>query len=155
MYNILWGISGLRSRFAKYVYVLDEVTELKIRMNIKGLTGNIPTLPVRPVEKLDRTIKSDSAHDRDANGQQLFDDQKKQREQMSEEQIEKCIEHLKNLPAVKDNNWIIEFSEIESRRFVLVKDSSGQLIRKFPESDLWTLPTDLDDPKGQLLKKTA
>lgn len=124
-------------------------------MNIKGLVGNIPTLPVRPVDKLDRTIKSDSAHDRDANGQQLFDDQKKKHEPMSEEQIEKCLEHLRNLPAVKEHNWIIELSFIEDRRFVLVKDTSGTVIRKFPESDLWTLPTDLDDPKGQLLRKTA
>lgn len=124
-------------------------------MNIKSLVGNIPTIPVRPVDKLERTIKSDNTQDRDANGQQMFDDQKKQREPMSEEQVEKCLEHLQNLPAVKENNWTIELSEIEGRRFVLVKDSSGQLIRKFPEADLWTLPTDLEDPRGQLLKKTA
>ncbi len=124
-------------------------------MNIKSLVGNIPTIPVRPVDKLDRAIKSDSTQDRDANGQQMFDDQKKHREPMGEEQIEKCLEHLRNLPAVKENNWIIELAEVEGRRFVLVMDSSGQLIRKFPEADLWTLPTDLDDPRGQLLKKTA
>ncbi len=124
-------------------------------MNIKSLIGNIPTMPVRPADKVDRAIKSDVAHDRDANGQQLFDDQKKQQEPMSEEQIEKCLEHLRNLPAVKENNWIIEFSTIESRKFILVKDSSGHTIRKFPEAELWTMPTDLTDPKGQLLKKTA
>ncbi len=145
----------LRSSFSKNVYVLGSCSRRVGCMNIKGLVGNIPTIPVRPVDKLERGIKSDSTHDRDANGQQLFDDQKKKHEPMSEDQIEKCLEHLRNLPAVKENNWIIEFSALEERRFVLVKDSSGQVIRKFPESDLWTLPTDLDDPRGQLLKKMA
>jgi len=124
-------------------------------MNIKSLVGNIPTIPVRPVDKLDRTIKSDSTHDRDGNGQQLFDDRQKKRDPMSEEQIEKCLEHLRNLPAVKENNWNIELAEIDGHRYVMVKDFNGQLIRKFPEADLWTLPSDLDDPRGQLLKKTA
>jgi len=123
-------------------------------MNIKGLVGHNPPQPPRAVDKLDRTIKSDSTHDRDANGQQLFDDQQKKREPMSEEQIEKSLEHLRNLPAVKENNWTIELQEQNGQRFIFVKDTSGQLIRKFPEADLWTLP-DLDDPKGQLLRKTA
>jgi hypothetical protein len=39
--------------------------------------------------------------------------------------------------------------------FVLVKTSAGEIIRKFPEADLWTLPVDLEDQKGQLLKKSA
>lgn len=125
-------------------------------MNIKGVFGNVMANPIRPPDKVERTIKSDMTQDRDANGQQPQDDsQKKHDEPMSEEQLNKCLEHLRQLPAVKENNWQIELSEIEGRRFVLVLDPQGTLIRRFPESDLWTLPVDLADHKGQLLKKTA
>jgi uncharacterized FlaG/YvyC family protein len=128
-------------------------------MNIKGLLGNIPTPPVRPTDRTDRLIKSDMAHDRDANGQQAFDQKEKDQGPMSDEELKKSLEHLKNLPFVKDHNWSIELVSESAgnaeKKFVLVKDTSGTLIRKIPEKDLWTLPLDFNDQKGQLLRKTA
>ena len=53
-------------------------------MNIKNFTGvNAVTTPVAQVGKVDRQIKSESSNqDRDANGQQLFD-QRRKKEKMS------------------------------------------------------------------------
>ena len=127
-----------------------------LSMNIKGVFGNVMTNPVRPADKVERSIKSDMTQDRDANGQQSQQDgQRKHDEPMSDEQLQKSLEHLRQLPAVKENNWQIELTVVEGKRFVLVLDSQGTHIRRFPESDLWTLPVDLTDHKGQLLKKTA
>lgn len=124
-------------------------------MNIKGLTGIQIGPTVQKVEKTDRMIKSDSTHDRDANGQQAFGDQKKDRGPMSDEKFQKCIEHLKNLPSVKEHSWVVEPVTIDGRKFVYIKDNLGTLIRKIPEVDLWTLEDDKDSMKGHLLKKTA
>lgn len=128
-------------------------------MNIKGLSGNIPAPPVRPTDRTDRLIKSDMAHDRDPNGQQAFDQKEKDQGPMSDEELKKSLEHLKNLPFVKEHKWSIElvseFAGDVEKKFVLVKDTSGTLIRKIPEKDLWTLPLDFNDQKGQLLRKTA
>lgn len=125
-------------------------------MNIKGVFGNINTTPMNPVERIGRPIKSDNAHDRDPNGQQNFDDQKKEHhEPMTEDQIEKAIEHLRQLAVVKEHHWTIELILSENKKFVLVKDTDGNIIRRIPELELWTLPIDANDPKGQLLKKTA
>lgn len=125
-------------------------------MNIRGLLGpNIPTNPVRSVDKVDRTIKSDMTHDRDANGQQTFDDQQKHREPMSEEQLQKSLELLRALPGVKEHKWTVELETVDGEKFVYVKDNLGNIVRKIPESELWTLPMDNDLQKGNLFHKAA
>ena len=129
-------------------------------MNIKGLLGNMVTSPIRNKEgtqKVDRTIKSDSAHDRDANGQQFYDQNKKQQHDgpMSDEQFSKAVEYLKNLASVKEHSWQVEIVNEDSKRFVLVKDNLGTVVRRIPESELWSLPFDKDVRTGQLLKKSA
>ena len=128
-------------------------------MNIKGLLGNMVTSPIRAnegVQKVDRTIKSDSAHDRDANGQQLYDQNKKQQHgPMTEEQFKKAVEYLENLPSIKEHSWKVEIFFEGSIRFLLVKDNLGSLVRRIPEAELWTLPFDKDVRTGQLLKKSA
>lgn len=124
-------------------------------MNIKGLFNNIPTLPIRPTDKVDRAIKSDSTHDRDANGQQMYDQGSQQQGPMSDEQLEKSIEHLRSLPFVQEHGWMIELVTENDRKFVLVKDKDNKLIRRIPEEDLWTLPLDFNEQKGQLLRKSA
>jgi len=125
-------------------------------MNIKGLLGNIlPTSPIRPASKTEKAIKSDSTSDRDANGQQAGGGEQ-HREPMTDEQIQKALEQLRNLPVVKEHQWTVELTFIENKKFVLIKDTNGTVIRRIPELDLWTLPS-AGDPgaKGQLLKKSA
>ncbi|HEY8272489.1 MAG TPA: hypothetical protein VIG33_16470 [Pseudobdellovibrionaceae bacterium] len=125
-------------------------------MNIKGLLGNIlPTNPIRLIQKTEKTIKSDSTSDRDANGQQAGGGEQQQREPMTEEQLNKALEQVRNLSGVKEHNWSVELSVIENRRFVVVKDISGNIIRRIPELDLWTLPEGNESGKGQIFKKTA
>lgn len=116
------------------------------------------TTPIRNADgstKVDRTIKSDSTHDRDANGQDFTGGQKKEHGSMSEEQLKMAIEYLENLPSVKDSKWTIESVLEEEKRYLLVKDNLGTIIRKIPESELWTLPFDKDVRTGQLLKRSA
>lgn len=124
-------------------------------MNIKGLFGNIvPTPPVNPVSRAEKAIKSDSTSDRDANGQQAGQEHP-QREPMTEEQLDEALEKLRNLSGVKEHNWQIELVVIESKKFVLVKEPNGNVIRRIPELELWTLESSSPQSKGQLLKKTA
>ncbi len=126
-------------------------------MNIKGLLGNmLPTNPIRGASKTERAIKSDSAADRDANGQQAGAGNQQHREPMTDEQIQKALEQLRNFSAIKEHGWLVELFLIENKKFVLIKDTNGTVIRRIPELDLWTLPAG-NEPgaKGQLLKKSA
>ena len=115
----------------------------------------MPTSPVRPAEKTERAIKSDSTTDRDANGQQAGGGEQQQHEPMTDEQLQKALEQLRNLPGVKDHNWSVELAVIETKKFAIVKDVKGTIIRRIPELDLWTLPTGSEPGKGQIFKKSA
>ena len=126
-------------------------------MNIKGLIPNIQAGDVKAIDRTGKAIQSDTAHDRDANGQQSYGEhqQNEKREPMSDEQIEKALEHLRNLPSFKEHRWTAELDgEEPGARSVLVKDNLGTLIRRIPELELWTLPSD-NSPRGQLLKRSA
>lgn len=125
-------------------------------MNIKGFISNIiPNNEVRNVDSVGKSIKSDQTNDRDANGQEGYSqNQGQERPPMSDDQLEKAMEHLRKLPATKEHKWTIELETQEGLRSVLVKDNLGNVIRRIPELDLWTLPTD-DSPRGQLLKRSA
>ena len=129
-------------------------------MNIKGLFGQMITTPLRngdgtSVSKAEKTIKSDESHDRDANGQQSFSGHQKEKEPMSDEQFEQAIELMKNLPSVKEHNWKIEKRIENDRKFLFVIDNLNNVVRRIPESELWSLPFDKDARTGQLLKKSA
>lgn len=125
-------------------------------MNIKGFISNIiPNNDVRAVDNIGRAIKSDQTNDRDANGQEGYSqNQQEQHPPMTDEQLEKAMEHLRKLSATKEHKWTIELENNSGIRCVLVKDNLGNLIRRIPEEDLWTLPSD-DSPRGQLLKRSA
>lgn len=124
-------------------------------MNIKGLVPQTSPLDmVRPVERVNRTIKSDQSHDREPNGQQERPTEEKKKPKMSHEQIQRAIAHLEALPVAKEHKWIFEIETQDNKSFVIVKDNLGICIRRIPEEELWTLP-DLDDPRGHLLKKSA
>lgn len=124
-------------------------------MNIKGLVTNIIPADNRGVEKSERTIKFDETHDRDANGQQAYDQNQQQKKPpMSDEQLERAMEHLRNLAATKEHKWQVQLEVSEEGRFVLIRDNLGNTIRRFPEVELWSLPSD-QTPKGQLLHRAA
>lgn len=125
-------------------------------MNIKGFLPNILNInEVRSVDNVGKAIKSDSTHDRDANGQEAYrQNQQEHREPMSDEQLEAAMEHLRKLPAVKEHRWTVHLENLEEGRYVIVKDNLGGVIRRIPELELWSLPSD-NSPRGQLLKRSA
>lgn len=125
-------------------------------MNIKGLIPNILPSAVKPIDRTGRAIQSDLTHDRDGNGQESYSQQKQdEKPPMTEEQLEKAMEHLRALPSFKEHRWTVELDLSDNgARFVLVKDNLGTLIRRIPELELWTLPSG-DSPRGQLLKRSA
>lgn len=132
----------------------------QVSMNIKNAVNSIiPPQTTTGKSPVDRMIKSENATaDRDANGQQQHGDGQQQREPMTDEQFQKSLEQLKNLPAVKDLSLQIEVQHTEGQhRIVILKQQDGKLIRKITEAELWTLPTvqDGEKPKGQILNKSA
>ena len=126
-------------------------------VDIKGALNQIIPLNLRSKDQVQRTIKSDSTTDRDANGQQSSGDPNQhQKEPMSEEQLQKALEHLKALPAVTENHLEFEVTQKDGRYLVLLKEPGGKVVRRIPDSELWTLQImRADDKRGQILNKSA
>lgn len=129
-------------------------------MDIKNALNAILPINVKQKTGVDRSIKSGNTTDRDANGQAAYDQnqQQQQRPPMTEEQLEKALQQLREYPAIKEHNLTVELVEQAGRRFVFLKESDGKVIRRIPEAELWTLPNMSPNdpkPKGQLLRKTA
>lgn len=123
-------------------------------MNIKGLNSlSIPAVP-RQEEK---QIKSDSSHERDAQGQ-YFHQKNKKKEKMTEEQFNQALDLLNKKSFMTEMNWTAKKIANSEVKFVQVTSSSGEVIRTISEFDMWDLFSDEssnDSKKGQLLKRTA
>jgi hypothetical protein len=126
-------------------------------VNIKNLIGNsAPATQVAPVAKPDRQIKADNTQDRDANGQQLYQEERK-KEKMTDEQFRKALAILREKNFIKDMHWVVLAIEESGIKYACVQDVKGKGIRKISEFELWEVFDDVksEETKGQLLKKTA
>jgi hypothetical protein len=124
-------------------------------MDIKGLGKILTPNDFKKVEKSERPVRSEEAHDRDPNGQMYQGGEEEKHPPMSDEEFEKALEHLKSLAVVKDHNLRVEEKTYEGKRFVLLLEFSGKVVRRIAEAELWTLRSVKENEKGQILSKTA
>ncbi|MBC7741084.1 MAG: hypothetical protein H7061_02725 [Bdellovibrionaceae bacterium] len=127
-------------------------------MNIKNFLGINPiATPIGQTGKVERQIKSESSHDRDAAGQYFQQKKQKKKEKMTPEQYEKALEILKQKAFVTEMNWLVLPFEENECKYAWIQEADGNTIRKISEFDLWELFEENTQPasKGQLLKRTA
>jgi uncharacterized FlaG/YvyC family protein len=129
-------------------------------MNIKGLMSGPQPAQLKPVDKVERAVKSDITHDRDSNGRQEYSQTKDETPQrsMTEEELNKALDCLSRLKVVKEHHWTVILATEQDKKFVLIKDNLGTVIRRIPERELWSL--NLGESKdrpgpGQILRKIA
>lgn len=124
------------------------------------MAGNaiINSLPAtKGANASEKAIKSEMTHDRDANGQAMYQKNKK-KEKMSREQAEKAIATLNAKTFMTDMKWVAVLIDDNGFFYAEVKDQEQNVIRKIAEFDLWDvfdLPTAENSQKGNLLKRTA
>ncbi len=123
-------------------------------MDIKNVLVSVLPMNLKPKKPVEKAIKSDSATDRDANGQQSSSEQQKKKNPMTPEELQVALDHLKNLEVVKNQNLQVELVTIDNKKFVIIKDHLGKVIRRAPELELWDLVKP-EGQKGQLLSKAA
>lgn len=123
-------------------------------MNIKGLSSiAIPAVPL----KTEKTLKSDSATDRDANAQ-YFHNKNKKKQPMTEDQFDQALAILSKKSFMIEMNWTAKKVVNEEIKHAEVTNTSGEVIRTISEFDMWDLFSDegsVEKNKGQLLKKIA
>jgi hypothetical protein len=132
-------------------------------VNIKNLLGlnSIPKterIATSGLTQVDRSIKSENTQDRDANGQQFYDKQKKRRQRMTPEQFHRAIAILNEKPWLQEMSWKAFETKEDDLLYAEVRDLNNAVIRRISEYDMWELFEEVrpgEEKKGQLLKKTA
>ncbi len=124
-------------------------------MDLKGIGKPIDPLLTTNRERVERSINSEKSSDREGNGQSAFGGNEQQHPPMTEEQFQQALEHLRNLPVVKDHQLEVVTEIREEKRVIILKEPSGKVIRRIMENELWSLQGVKDTEKGQLLRRSA
>lgn len=122
-------------------------------MNIRSLSN--PS-PVMGKEKIDasKTIKSDGATEREANGQQPFPDSEAHRE-LTEEETEQVLEKIKAHEGTKQSGLLVSLDTSSGQKIVKVETPDGKVVKRFVERDLYFFLTQTEDQDIHLVDKTA
>lgn len=125
-------------------------------VNIKGILPSLNSIPqpAKPAEKA--KVKSNGTDDdRDANGKREDQNDQPQHGPMSEDDARQIREAILALPGVKDNNLTVEIETVKEVKVAYIKDYTGKVVRRIPESSLWHFLSAKDETKqtGHLLNK--
>jgi hypothetical protein len=124
-------------------------------MDIRNITKIFNPLAIKGKDRVEKGIKSDNTGEREGNGQMPSGGDSEHREAMSDEQFEQALEHLKKHQIFKDNHLELIVQNIDAKRFVIIREPNGKVLRRIAETELWSLQAIKDNEKGQLLSKTA
>ncbi len=80
-------------------------------MDIRNVLGTVLPVNLRKKDPVERAIKSDSATDRDGNGQMPQQGEREKRPPMTPQELALSVEHLKKLAVVKDHNLSVELTK--------------------------------------------
>jgi hypothetical protein len=126
-------------------------------MDVKSVRNSInTTLNTAKLDVEKKTqIKSNDTTERDANGQMFGQGKHENQRDLSQEEREKIVAHVKTINGVKDNNLVVRLQQIEDKYFVFIEDPKGKVIRRINVQDLSHLLVDKDKGKGNIVNKAA
>lgn len=120
-------------------------------MNIKTVSANA-ILPPDPKNRVEGGVRTKGSADRDANGKREQREPEVKR-QLTDAEFDEALKVLKDLPGLKANDLTVTVSMDNGVRIVTIEDSSGKLIRRLSDSQLWLATRDKDRQTGTILDK--
>jgi uncharacterized FlaG/YvyC family protein len=121
-------------------------------MNIRSLSNIVTPLNSSSIKEASTAIKSHDTTERDADGREPS---KSPPREVTEEEIEKILQNLKEHPGILANNLSVELVQENEVRVILIKSSDGQIVRRVPQGEFYYLLETLGQNNGRLLSKTA
>ena len=120
-------------------------------MDIKGFARNLWPIDIIRAKNKTPEVRAQSSTDREGDGRQP--QQEAERRKLSEEEFQAAMEHLRELPGVKDNGLVVRWEVQNEMRVVYIEDATGKTIRRIVELDLLSLMGDRKKSKGQIFDK--
>lgn len=123
-------------------------------MNIRSVSNPLLQSEIKRAEDAKGVRMGESHQDRDSNGQREQEEPDKR--PLTEEEIQKVGEYFENLTGFKANGLSFELENSESQiRIYIIRDPSGQVVRRIPEFEMRLLIQDKDRKSGQLFDKAG
>ena len=122
-------------------------------MNIRSLSNPAQVLAKDKIEA-SKTIKSDEADEREANGQQPFADPDQYRP-LTEEELEKVLEKMRANEGIQKNGLIVKLYEENGQKIVKIEAPDGNVVKRFVEKDLYFFLYQNGEDAIQLVNKSA
>lgn len=124
-------------------------------MDIKGIVRNLTpfTATKAASETANTRQKTDANNDREGNGQAAANGEEQKRRRMTAEEFEEAVKYLESLAGVKDNNLKVRLETRDDVTVVYVEDRDGKVVRRIPESELWTLTSNRERKSGHLINR--
>ncbi len=122
-------------------------------MNIKSV-HTPPIIPIDPKRPINGHVKAEHSTERDANGRRERDQDEPKRH-LSEEEFADAINYLKSLPSLRSGELSIRVESLDGRRIALILDSTGSVVRRLSEADLWMSCQDKDRATGRILDRAG
>lgn len=122
-------------------------------MNVKSIISSIANIAGISAQKLDKKTKTSASDEKDT--QLGYGEEESSNHRMSDEEAKQVLEYLESLDGIKDNNLSVRLEKSEDRYVVYVQDSTGKVVRRIQENELWYLfkKRNKDSKKGQILNK--
>ncbi len=117
----------------------------------------IPFQQDHRVENLREGSRLQSATDRDGGGQAYQQDQKEeeQRRPLTEEEFQEAVRMIESHPGVKNNHLKVHVTLVGKRRFVVIEDLQGKVVRRIEEEDLGSILHSQEDRPGSLYHRVG
>lgn len=104
-------------------------------MNIRSVSNPAQVLGKEKVEA-SKTIKSEDADEREANGQQPRGDTESHRP-LTEEEVQQVMEKLRSHEGIQKNGLLVKHSRENDQNVVWLEAPDGKVIKRIVERDLY------------------
>ena len=122
-------------------------------MNIKSVTPQVILLDAR-LRAETKQVKTEHGDEREGNGRRE-PNEKPTKEFLNPEEVNQVLDYLKKLEGVIQNQLSVQCLERGSRQFFVINDLDGKVVRRITAAEAWTLISQTDVGRGNLLHKTA
>lgn len=123
-------------------------------MNIRGLTPQIAAIDSRLRAEAKDKVRLENSPERDANGRQESTGDEKKRH-LTEDEFQQALQALKDNPHIASSLLTVHVEAQGESRVVLIKDATGQVVRRLSEADLWLVTREAERPTGKILDKAG
>jgi len=122
-------------------------------MNIRSVSNPANVMGKENIDA-SKTIKSDGTDEREANGQQPFEDGESHRE-LTEEETEDVLEKIRAYDGIEKNGLLVKLDTASGQKIVTIEDAQGNVVKRFVERDLYFFLKNSSSDEIRLVNKSA